>query len=129
MVGSVGVVMRILLALGLLLALTTSAVWAQTPAGPTDGWFHVSWQPRPGDLPSTIEGQVHNNSRYRVTDVRLQIEGLDAANHAVGEVYTWAIGDIMPGGETSYVADSIPGAVAYRVTVVSYDLVSAVPAP
>ena len=129
MVGSVGVVRKVLLAFGLVLALTTSAAWAQTSAAPTDGWFHASWQPRPGDLPFTIEGQVHNNSPYRVTDVRLQVEGLDAANHAVGEVYTWAIGDIMPGGETSYVADSIPGAVAYRVTVVSYDLVSAVPAP
>jgi len=36
----------------------------------------------------------------------------------------WALGDIGPNGETSVVAETIPGAVTYRITVVSFDLVS-----
>ncbi len=34
-----------------------------------------------------------------------------------------------PGGETSYVAETIAGAVAYRVTVVSFDVVSRAKTP
>jgi hypothetical protein len=32
--------------------------------------------------------------------------------------------DIAPGGTTSYFSESIPGAVVYRVSVVSFELVS-----
>ncbi len=72
---------------------------------------------------------VFNDSPYRVTDVRLQVEGLDADHHLVGRTLAWAIGDIAPGGETSFVAEPMPGAVRYRITVVSYDLVSLGQAP
>jgi Glucose-6-phosphate dehydrogenase, NAD binding domain len=47
---------RIALALGIVLGLTTSAGWGQTATPPPSGWFRASWQPRPGDLPSTIQG-------------------------------------------------------------------------
>jgi hypothetical protein len=59
-----------------------------------------------------------------VTDVRLQVEGLDSDRQTVGRTFVWAFGDIAPGGETSFVAEPMPGAVSYRITVVSYDLVS-----
>jgi len=36
----------------------------------------------------------------------------------------WAIGDIDPGGETSFVFDALPDAVSYQIAVVSYDVVS-----
>jgi hypothetical protein len=121
-------VIRSALAFGIVLGLTTSAGWGQIPT-PPNGWFRASWQPRPGDLSSTIQGNVYNSSPYRVTDVRLQVEGIDGENHPVGALFACAIGDIPPGGETSYVADTIPGAVAYRVTVVSYGLVSQFQAP
>src|SRR5438105_3316768 len=71
-----------------------------------------------------IEPIVHNDSRYRVTDVQLRVEGLNADNHEVGQRVVWALGDIAPSGETSVVAERIPGAVNYRITVVSFDLVS-----
>jgi hypothetical protein len=77
----------------------------------------------------TIKGNVFNDSPYRVTDVRLQIDGLDADRRLVGRRLAWAFGDIVPGGETSFVAEPLPGAVDYRITVVSYDLVSQPQAP
>ena len=61
--------------------------------------------------------------------VRLQVEGLDADRHSIGRTLVWAFGDIAPGGETSFVAEPMPGAVNYRITVVSYDLVSLGQAP
>jgi len=111
-----------MLAFALFVWLAPMTVWAQDQGAPSTDWFHVSWQP--GVLPSTIEGLVDNTSPFHAIDVRLQIEGLDAANHRVGVRLVWANDDIAPGGRTSYFTETIPGAVNYRVTVASFELVS-----
>jgi len=36
----------------------------------------VTWQPRLGALPAAIEGQIYSTSPFRVTDVRLHVEGI-----------------------------------------------------
>jgi hypothetical protein len=69
-------------------------------------------------------GTSDNTSPFLAIDVRLQIEGVDAANHHMGERLVWANDDIAPGGTTSYFAETIPGAVDYRVTVVSFELIA-----
>ena len=124
------VVSRGALVFGLGLLLLASAAEGQT-TDPSEAprWFRVSWSPPPEGTVSTIKGNVFNDSPYRVTDVRLQIEGLDADRHAVGRRLAWAVGDIVPGGETSFAAEPLPGAVSYEITVVSYDLVSLGQAP
>lgn len=124
------VVMRRSLTFGLGLVLLASTAWGQASAPPAPRWFRVSWSPpTDGTVVSTIKGSVFNDSPYRVTDVRLQIEGLDADRHAVGRRLAWAFGDIVPGGETSFAAEPLPGAVTYQITVISYDLVSLGQAP
>ena len=114
------------LAYALGLVLLATAAWGQV--GQTDEgaqrWFRVSWAPPTEGVVSSIKGSVFNDSPYRVTDVRLQVEGLDPDRQPVGQTLVWAFGDIAPGGETSFVAEPVPGAVSYRITVVSYDLVS-----
>jgi hypothetical protein len=87
----------------------------------------VSWAP--GHLSDRIEGRVRNGSRFRVTDVRLQVEGLDADGQPVGRMFVWAFGDIRPGGETSFVVDGMRGAATYRIAVDSFDIVSGPQAP
>jgi hypothetical protein len=116
-------VMRRSLTLTLGLVLLATAAWAQTGEHPAQSWFRVSWAPTDGVV-STIKGSVFNESPYRVTDVRLEVEGLDADRHSVGRVLAWAFGDIAPGHETFFAAEPLPGAVTYRITVVSYDIVS-----
>jgi hypothetical protein len=123
------VVMRGALTCGLALVLMTTAAWGQTGEQMAQRWFRVSWAPATNGVVSTIKGNVFNDSPYRVTDVRLQIEGLDAERHPVGLRLAWAVGDIDPGGETSFAAEPVPGAISYRITVVSYDLVSLGQAP
>jgi hypothetical protein len=120
-----------ILTFGLVLTLVATAAWGQTtPTGDqaAQRWFRVSWAP-PADGAGTIKGSIFNDSQYRVTDVRLQIEGLDADRHLVGRTLAWAIGDIPPAGETFFAVEPVPGAVDYRITVVSWDLVSRDPAP
>jgi hypothetical protein len=120
-----------ILTVGLALALLATAAWGQTRPAGADGaqrWFRVSWAP-PSDGAGTIKGSIFNDSQYRVTDVRLQIEGLDADRHPVGRKLAWAIGDIPAAGETFFAVEPLPGAVDYRITVVSWDLVSRDRAP
>ena len=126
--GNVVVAWRRSLVPAVALVLLATTAWGQVvdPAAP--GWFRVSWTPPEGAV-STLKGSVFNDSPYRVTDVRLQIEGLDAERHPVGHRLAWAIGDIVPGGETWFAAEPLPGAVTYQITVVSYDLVSLGQAP
>jgi hypothetical protein len=57
-------------------------------------------------LPSTIEARVDDTSPFRAIDLRLQIEGVDAANHGMGERLVWANDEIAPGGTTSYFAEN-----------------------
>jgi hypothetical protein len=91
--------------------------------------FRVSWRQRTDALTATIEGQVYNDSPFRVTDVRLRV-GLDADHRRIGERAVWAFGDIEAGSDTTYVVDPISGAVEYRITVTSFDRVATrAPAP
>ena len=117
--------MRAAIALALALMLPTTVAWGGDR--PANDSFRVSWEPEPDPVASRIEGRVHNDSLYRVTDVRLQIEGLDADGQPVGRTFAWALGDISPGGETSFVVEGMHGAVTYRMAVYSFDVVSAEP--
>jgi hypothetical protein len=98
-----------------------AAAWGQNRDRVPNDLFHVTWAPRDLGVAPTIEGHVYNDSTLRVTDVRLQVEGLDADSRPLGRRSAWALGDIVPGGETSFVIETIPGAVNYRITVISYD--------
>jgi hypothetical protein len=90
--------------------------------------FRVSLREE-ADLPARrVEGLVRNTSAYRVTNVRLHVRGLDADGRLVGRTFAWALGDIVPGGDSSFAFQPIPEAVEYDIAVVSYDLVSR-PAP
>lgn len=111
--------------LGLVLVtLAAAPAWAQGDEAQGERWFRVSWEPSKYRLLLTIRGQVQNDSPYRVTNVRLQIDGLGADSRPVGRTFVWAVGDIAPGGRTSFAAEPIPGSVTYQVRVVSWDLVS-----
>jgi hypothetical protein len=110
--------------LGLVLLVTTTGQAGQTDDGGAQRWFRVTWTPPTEGVVSLIKGSVFNDSPYRMTDVCLQVEGQDANRQVVGRRLVWAFGDIAPEGEASFVAEPVPGAVSYRITVVSYDLVS-----
>ena len=116
--------MRVALALALALMLPTTVAWGQDRDRPANDSFHVSWEPETDSVTPRIEGRVQNDSRFRVTDVRLQVEGLNAAGQPVGRTLAWAVGDIEPGGDTSFVVEGMRGAVTYRIAVDSFDLVS-----
>lgn len=116
--------MRAAIALAIALMLPTTAAWGQDRGRPANDSFRVSWEPETDRVTPRIEGRVHNDSRFRVTDVRLQVDGLDADGQPVGRTFAWALGDIVAGGETSFVVEGMRGAVTYRISVHSFDVVS-----
>ena len=75
---------RISLALGLALVLMAGAAWGQGRGRPANESFRVSWEPRTTGVISTIQGNVRNDSAVWVTDVRLQVEGLDGYTDSRG---------------------------------------------
>ena len=102
-------------AAALMLVATVASAQDQRPPAP--GPFRVTWQQETDPVTRRIEGHVHNDSRFRVTDVRLQVEGLDAGSRSVGRTYAWALGDIAPGEDTSFVTEAVPGAVTSHASL------------
>ena len=119
---------RTVIALGLAL-LTQLALLATPGSARSDDelsarWFRVSVPPPPEGTNSRISGEVRSQAPYRVTNVRIEIEGLKADNGSAGRRFAWAVGDLPPGGATFFAIQPISGSVSYRGRVVSWDLVS-----
>jgi hypothetical protein len=112
-----------ILMLAVLLGSATD-VLAQGTAAPSSDALRVTWQPRQYTVVPAIEGYVQNESVFRVSAVRLRVEGFDASGQSVGETSTWAFGTIPPGGRGHFVVPTVPGATTYRISVASFDRVS-----
>jgi hypothetical protein len=111
-------------AVALILAVSTTPAWAQNFGGSPAPWFHVTWNNRGYGSVPTIEGYVQNASPFRVTNVRLQIDGLDGGGRSVAQAFGWTFGDIAPGDRGYFTAPAIPGATAYQISVASFDVIS-----
>jgi hypothetical protein len=108
--------------LALVVAAATDGL-AQDPAPSADG-LRVTWRPRQYAVVPAIEGYVQNDTTFRVSSVRLRVEGFDASGQSVGETSTWAFGTIAPGGRGHFVVPPVPRATTYRITVSAFDRVS-----
>jgi hypothetical protein len=121
--------MGIWAALGIALLMVSAGARAQDRGESAREQFQVTWAPRRAGVVPTIEGRVHNGTAVSVTDVRVQVDGIDDGGRLVGRRVAWALGDIDPGGDSSFVVETVPGAVTYHMSVVSFDVVSVVEAP
>ena len=106
-------------------------LFTAAPAGAGDvaqGDFSVGWEASLiGGRDAAVKGYVDNRSRLRVGDVHLRVETLDASGRVIGESFGWVMGDVAPGGRGYFVVRiTVPGA-GYRVSVESYDAISASP--
>jgi hypothetical protein len=120
--------LRTVIALGLALltqlALLSTAGSARSDDELSARWFRVSLPPSPEGGKSRISGEVRSQAPYRVTNVRIEIEGLNADNGPAGRTFAWAVGDLPPGGATFFAVQPIRGSVSYRGGVMPGDLVS-----
>ena len=75
-----------------------------------------------------VQGYVYNGLPWRISNVRLRVESVDANGTVTASASGWVMGDVKAGGRGYfYVAVPAP-AKTYRATVQSFDKV-AVEAP
>jgi len=114
------------LALALLVAahIAPSVVAAQPPAadGPAEFRFELEEAQTP-TRGRGVEGYVYNNLPWRITNVRLRVETLDATGAVTGESSGWVVGDVNAGGRAYFYVPVSSRATSYRASVRSYDKV------
>jgi hypothetical protein len=112
----------LLLAATALIVIAASAE-AQAPR-PTSESFRIEWVRRPPSMRPGVDGYIHNDSRWRVTNIRVRAVVVDAAGTPVRESVVSVWGNAVPGTRTFFVLPSIGEGEIYQLTVVSFDLIS-----
>ena len=75
-----------------------------------------------------VEGYVYNGLPWRITNVRLRVDGVDANGTVTASVSGWVMGDVKAGDRRYFYVPVSAPAKTYRATVQSFDKV-AVEAP
>ena len=71
-----------------------------------------------------VEGYLYNGLPWRIGDVRVRVESLDASGRVTGEAYGWALGDSPAGGRVFFTVPITERGEAYRASVDSFDKMS-----
>lgn len=111
----------LLLALALVLAGTSS--YAQSDR-PTNDSFRLEWSRRPGWMRPGTDGFLYNESRWRVTNVRVQARALDGSGRLVRETVVSVFGNSVPGVRTFFALPSLAEGETYQLEVISFDLIA-----
>ena len=111
----------LLLVLTMVLAGTSS--YAQSDR-PTADSFRLEWSRRPGWMRPGTDGFLYNDSRWRVTNVRVQARALDGSGRLVRETVVSVFGNSVPGVRTFFALPALGEGETYRLEVVSFDLIA-----
>ena len=119
-----------LLVLGMTMRSGSAASTADTPDGDERSQFRFEYEQTQSPRGRAVQGWVYNGLPWRVTNVRLRVDCVDANGAVIGSGTGWVLGDVSAGGHGFfYVSVSSPGAT-YRVSVQSFDKVAReAPAP
>jgi len=111
----------LLLVLAMLLVDTSS--YAQSDR-PTPDSFRLEWSRRPGWMRPGTDGFLYNESRWRVTNVRVQARALDGSGRLVRETVVSVFGNAVPGARTFFSLPPLAEGESYQLEVVSFDLIA-----
>lgn len=104
--------------------MAAGAAQAQTPSVDERSAFRFEFSPTQTPRGLGIEGWAYNDSAWRLTNVRLRVECVDAGGTVTASAAGWVQGDLRAGGR-AYFYVSVPShAPAYRVTVESFHKIS-----
>jgi hypothetical protein len=115
---------RALLIAAAALVVVAASAQAQAPGRPTTESFLIEWVRRPPSMRPGVDGYIYNDSRWRVTNIRVRAVVVDAAGTKVRESIVSVWGNAVPGTRTFFVLPSIGEGEIYQLTVVSFDLIS-----
>ena len=70
-----------------------------------------------------VHGYVHNPLQWRITNVRVQVDSVDANGALLASASGWVQGDVSAGGRAYFYVPITAPAPAYRASVRSFDRV------
>src|SRR5436309_15827898 len=98
---------------------------AQPPPGrPTAESFRIEWVRRPPSMRPGVDGYIYNDSRWRVTNIRVRAVLLDAAGTPARESLVSVWGTAVPGTRPFCALTSIREGDIYQLTAVTFGLIS-----
>ena len=114
---------RRVLLLVLALVLVGTSSYAQSDRPTTDS-FRLEWSRRPGWMRPGTDGFIYNESRWRVTNVRVQARALDGSGRLVRETVVSVFGNSVPGVRTFFALPPLGEGETYQLEVLSFDLIA-----
>jgi hypothetical protein len=97
---------------------------AQSSGRPTSESFRIEWVRRSPSMRPGVDGYIYNDSRWRVTNLRVRAVVVDAAGATVRESVVSVWGNAVPGTRTFFVLPALGEGQIYQLTVVSFDLIA-----
>ena len=71
-----------------------------------------------------VEGYVRNALPWRITNVRLQVDSIDANGTLIASAPGWVLGDVAAGGRGYFYVPVSAHAATYRASVQAFDRVA-----
>ena len=116
---------RLLILLTILtLAGGASAAHAEPATADTQTQFRFELAQANGHRGPGVHGYVHNGLPWRIANVRLRVDSIDATGAVTAVTSGWIIGDVNAGGRAYFYVPITSPAETYRATVQSFDRVS-----
>jgi hypothetical protein len=104
---------------------TATAPNAQTAIAGDQTPFTFQFEQTASPRGVAIEGWVTNTLPGRITNVRLQVDSLDANGSLIASASGWVVGDVAAGGRGYFYVPISAQAATYRATVQRFDKVTA----
>ena len=106
------------------LVIAAAVAQAQSPGRPTAESFRFEWVRHSPSMRPGVDGYIYNDSRWRVTNLRIRAVVVDGAGAKVRESVASVWGNAVPGTRTFFVLPAIGEGETYQLTVISFDLIS-----
>jgi len=114
--------------LAVAICLLSPGVYAQSST-PSPESFRIEWNRRPGWMRPGVDGYLYNDSRWRVTNVRVRAQVLDGSGSVLRETVVSVFGNAVPGARTFFVLPPLKETESYQLKVLTFDLISQEAAP
>jgi len=117
---------RMLLIFAMMITTIAGAVaaLAQTPTADAQTPFRFQLAQTDGPRGLGVEGYVCNGLPWRITNVRLRVDGVGANGTVTASLSGWVMGDVEAGGHGYFYVPVSSAAKTYRATVQSFDKIA-----
>jgi hypothetical protein len=102
---------------------TATAAGAQTALARDESPFRFQFEQSEGPRGLAVEGYIYNALPWRITNVRVQVDSIDANGTLVASASGWVLGDVAAGGRGYFYVPVSAQAPTYRPSVQTFDKV------